>query len=145
MSTHRRGWKRAGKWLFGILFVVAGANHFRSPDMYMKIMPPYLPLHRPLVLISGVFEMALGALLLIPQVSWLAAWGLIALLHRRVSGEHLPLPAPGDFAWPAPRPSVATAVARGLDLVGVALHKAGAKTRTDARSGGRGLHSLGRR
>ena len=47
--------------------------------MYMKIMPPYLPFHRPLVLISGVFEMALGALLLVPQVSWLAAWGLIAL------------------------------------------------------------------
>jgi uncharacterized membrane protein len=32
------------------------------------------------VLISGVFEIALGALLLVPQISWLAAWGLIALL-----------------------------------------------------------------
>jgi uncharacterized membrane protein len=80
MSNDRRGWKRAGQWLFGILFVVAGANHFRSPDMYVKIMPPYLPLHRPLVLVSGLFEMVLGAFLLIPRVSWLAAWGLIALL-----------------------------------------------------------------
>jgi uncharacterized membrane protein len=80
MSNGRERWKRAGQWLFGILFVVLGANHFLSPNMYMKIMPPYLPLHRPLVLISGVFEIALGALLLIPRVSWLAAWGLIALL-----------------------------------------------------------------
>jgi uncharacterized membrane protein len=80
MTAQRSIWKLAGKWLFGILFIVAGANHFRSPDIYMKIMPPYLPWHRELVLISGVFEMALGALLLVPQASWLAAWGLIALL-----------------------------------------------------------------
>jgi uncharacterized membrane protein len=80
MSIHRLDWKLLGKWLFGILFILAGANHFRSPDMYMKIMPPYLPFHRPLVLISGVFEMVLGALLLVPRISWLAAWGLVALL-----------------------------------------------------------------
>jgi uncharacterized membrane protein len=80
MCIHRPGWKSLGKWLFGLLFVVAGANHFRETDLYMKIMPPYLPFHRPLVLISGLFEIALGALLLVPQFSWLAAWGLIALL-----------------------------------------------------------------
>jgi uncharacterized membrane protein len=80
MISQRSLWKQVGKWVLGILFVLAGANHFRSPDMYMKIMPPYLPFHRPLVLISGVFEMVLGALLLVPSVSWLAAWGLIALL-----------------------------------------------------------------
>jgi uncharacterized membrane protein len=43
-------------------------------------MPPYLPLHRELVLLSGVFELALGILLLIPPTTNLAAWGLIALL-----------------------------------------------------------------
>jgi uncharacterized membrane protein len=80
MTIHWPGWNLAGKWLFGVLFVLAGVNHFREPDMYLKIMPPYLPFHRPLVLISGVFEIALGSLLLVPQVSWLAAWGLIALL-----------------------------------------------------------------
>ena len=72
--------KSAGKWILGILFVLAGANHFRSPETYLKIMPPYLPWHRELVLVSGGFEIALGALLLVPHVSWLAAWGLIALL-----------------------------------------------------------------
>ena len=79
MSIHHADWKLIGKWIFGILFVAAGANHFRSPEMYMKIMPPYLPFHRPLVLISGICEIGLGALLLIPRVSRLAAWGLIAL------------------------------------------------------------------
>ena len=80
MTTQWANWKRVGKWVFGALFVVAGANHFRSPGMHMKIMPPYLPFHWALVLLSGVFEIALGALFLVPQVSRLAAWGLVALL-----------------------------------------------------------------
>ena len=68
------------KWLFGIVFVLAGINHFLNTDFYLKIMPPYLPWHLFLVYLSGVFEIILGALLLIPKFSRLAAWGLIALL-----------------------------------------------------------------
>lgn len=69
-----------GKWLFGVLFVVAGILHFVAPGFYLKIMPPYLPLHRELVFASGVAEVGLGLLLLIPRTSRFAAWGLIALL-----------------------------------------------------------------
>lgn len=54
--------------------------HFVQPDFYMKIMPPYLPLHLPLVYLSGFFEIALGLLLLVPRFSRLAAWGIVALL-----------------------------------------------------------------
>jgi uncharacterized membrane protein len=72
--------KTASKWLLGIFMVVAGINHFVNPDFYMKIMPPYLPLHYELVLVSGFLESALGLLLLIPKTSRLAAWGIIALL-----------------------------------------------------------------
>ncbi len=68
------------RWLFGILFILAGLNHFRSPDFYVNIMPPYLPWHRELVAISGVAEIALGALLLFRRWTVLAGWGLIALL-----------------------------------------------------------------
>jgi len=73
-------WNHPGRWLFAALFVAAGVNHFVSPNFYLKIMPPYLPWHRELVLISGVFEVLLGVMLLIPSTSRLAAWGLIALL-----------------------------------------------------------------
>jgi len=68
------------KWLMGLFFVVAGVNHFLRPDFYMKIMPPYLPWHFPLVYLSGLFEVALGILVLIPKYTAPAAWGLIALL-----------------------------------------------------------------
>ena len=78
------GWRStarfSGKWIFGVLFVVAGVAHFVAPGFYMKIMPPYLPFHRELVWLSGVFEIVLGVLLLVPRSSRLAAWGLIALL-----------------------------------------------------------------
>jgi uncharacterized membrane protein len=68
------------RWLLGILFVLAGVNHFVNPGFYVRIMPPYLPWHLALVYLSGVCEMVLGLLLLIPKTSRLAAWGLIALL-----------------------------------------------------------------
>jgi uncharacterized membrane protein len=69
-----------GRWTLAALFVVGGIGHFVATDVYMKIMPPYLPYHRALVLLSGVFEVVLGLMLLVPTTSRLAAWGLIALL-----------------------------------------------------------------
>ena|ERR1700677_3452621 len=68
------------RWLFGLLFVAAGANHFLSASFYVSIMPPNLPWHLTLVYISGVAEMALGVLLLVPRFQAAAAWGLVALL-----------------------------------------------------------------
>jgi uncharacterized membrane protein len=44
------------------------------------MMPPYLPWHGPLVFLSGVAEVVLGGLMLVPRWSVLAAWGIIALL-----------------------------------------------------------------
>ena len=60
--------------------VTAGTMHFVNTEFYLKIMPPYLPLHKELVLLSGVFELLLGVLLLIPRCSRFAAWGIVALL-----------------------------------------------------------------
>ena len=67
------------KWVLGVTMVFAGANHFRVPRAYEKMMPPFLPAHRPLVLVSGVFEVLGGLGVLVPQTQWFAAWGLIAL------------------------------------------------------------------
>jgi uncharacterized membrane protein len=67
-------------WLMGILYIAAGVNHFANPNFYVKIMPPYLPWHLELVYLSGVAEILLGALVLVPRLRSLAAWGIIALL-----------------------------------------------------------------
>ncbi|HEY6400676.1 MAG TPA: MauE/DoxX family redox-associated membrane protein [Blastocatellia bacterium] len=68
------------KFLFAASFILAGFNHFRDHDFYMRIMPPYLPWHSALHLTAGVFEIVLGVMLLIHRFQILAAWGLIALL-----------------------------------------------------------------
>jgi uncharacterized membrane protein len=77
-------WRKTGKFLFkaafAALFVVGGVGHFVAADFYVKMMPSYLPLHRTLVALSGIIEILLGVLLLVPRTSRLAAWGLIALL-----------------------------------------------------------------
>jgi len=66
--------------LLALFFVGAGVNHFIVTDFYLRMMPTYLPLHLELVQISGVAEVVLGVLLLVPDQAAVAAWGLIALL-----------------------------------------------------------------
>lgn len=69
-----------GKVFLGVFFILAGIGHFVRPDVYLKIMPPYLPWHLGLVYLSGICEVGLGILVLIPRYTRLGAWGLIALL-----------------------------------------------------------------
>ena len=72
--------KTISQFVLAIFMVGAGVMHFVNPGFFLKIMPPYLPLHKELVLVSGVFEVLLGVLLLVPACSRWAAWGIIALL-----------------------------------------------------------------
>lgn len=72
-------YKTGTRYLLGLLFLVAGLNHFLHTDFYTSIMPPYLPWPLALVYISGVAEMSLGALLFTRRWMTWAAWGLIAL------------------------------------------------------------------
>jgi uncharacterized membrane protein len=63
-----------------VFYVVAGANHFLQPDVYMPMMPPYLPWHRALIYVSGAAEFGLGLAMLSRTLRPAAAWGLILLL-----------------------------------------------------------------
>ena len=67
-------------YIMSLFYVFAGIKHFTNPYWYMKIMPPYLPLHKELVYISGAFEIILGLMLLFENTRFLGAWGLILLL-----------------------------------------------------------------
>jgi uncharacterized membrane protein len=72
--------KVVSKLVLAGFLVFAGSMHFARPEFFLKIMPPYLPLHRELVLLSGVFEILLGISLLVSRLTRVAAWGIIALL-----------------------------------------------------------------
>jgi|UniRef100_UPI00404AB6CC uncharacterized membrane protein len=68
------------RWLAALFFVVAGANHFRQPEIYLGMMPPALPWPEALNYISGAAEILGGLGLLLVCTRRLAAWGLLALL-----------------------------------------------------------------
>jgi len=72
--------KAISRLMLAALLVGAGVMHFLNPSFFVRIVPPYLPFHRELVAVSGAIEILLGVLLIIPNWSRLAAWGVIALL-----------------------------------------------------------------
>lgn len=72
--------KTISKYALAAFMMFAGTMHFVQPDFFMKIMPPYLPMHLPLVLISGACELILGVMLLFSATQKPAAWGTMALL-----------------------------------------------------------------
>lgn len=63
-----------------VLYLAAGIAHFAYPKAYMRIMPRYIPAHKFLVLVSGAIEIILAIGLVVPSLTKLAAWGIIALL-----------------------------------------------------------------
>lgn len=100
--------KHAVRWFFALGFAGAGALHFVDPEAYVRIMPPYLPWHFELVILSGFFEIAGGLGLLIPRLRRAAAFGLAALLlavlpaNIHMAVHHLPFgthPVPTWLLW----------------------------------------------
>lgn len=65
--------------ILAVCIIIVGITHFIRPEQYARIVPPELPYPIALVYISGVFEILGGIGLLIPFISVIAAWGLIAL------------------------------------------------------------------
>lgn len=72
--------KRVSLYVFALFYIGAGINHFLSTEFYETLMPPYLPLHRELVYLSGIIEIALGILVLSPEFRVRAAWAVIVML-----------------------------------------------------------------
>ncbi len=68
------------RWLLALGFVLAGLNHFHAPEVYLGMMPPWLPWPEAMNYISGGAEVLGGIGLLVPATRRLAGWGLIALL-----------------------------------------------------------------
>ena len=61
-------------------YTYVGIRHFIDPDIFLAIMPDYLPFHLELVYLSGLAEIILGLLLLNKTKRTTAAVGIILLL-----------------------------------------------------------------
>lgn len=72
--------KKISLVLMLLLYVAAGINHFVHPQMYLAIIPPYLPWPALINIVSGIAEILLGILLIPQSTRRFAAAGIILLL-----------------------------------------------------------------
>lgn len=96
--------------VLGVAMIAIGVLHFVDPAPFVSIMPPWIPWHLAMVLISGAIEIALGVGVLVPRTRALSGWGLVALyvavfpanVHMAVAGitpAGMEAPVPPWAAW----------------------------------------------
>ena len=60
----------------GYFYLVAGVNHFNTPDFYLPLIPPFFPNPELINILSGVAEILLGLGVLYLPTRKRAAWGI---------------------------------------------------------------------
>ncbi|WP_339754882.1 DoxX family protein [Algoriphagus aquimarinus] len=72
--------KIVGLYFMSALYILAGINHFISPEGYLRLIPEYLPAHELINILAGICEVTFGSALLFPKTRGLASWGIILML-----------------------------------------------------------------
>ena len=68
-------------YIMSILYIYVGINHFIDTKSFLIIIPPYLQtIGLEIIYLSGIFEIILGILLIIPKFRKIASYGIILLL-----------------------------------------------------------------
>tara|TARA_R110002012_G_scaffold241610_1_gene415831 strand:- start:13285 stop:13638 length:354 start_codon:yes stop_codon:yes gene_type:complete len=67
-------------YLMAGMYIFAGFMHFIKPNIYIRIIPRYLPNHKALVYLSGLAEIILGFALCLPSTKPFAIYGIITML-----------------------------------------------------------------
>jgi len=62
------------------LFATSSVVHLAKPEVYLPLMPSWVPKHREVILASGVAELACAAGLVYPRTRRAAGWASAALL-----------------------------------------------------------------
>jgi len=73
---------RISKDVLGLagIFATSGVVHLAKPEVYLPLMPSWVPKHREVILASGVAELACAAGLVHPRTRKAAGWASAALL-----------------------------------------------------------------
>ena len=61
-------------------FAVSGTVHLVKPEVYLPLMPTWVPAHKEVILASGVAEIACAAGLAVPATRRAAGWASVLLL-----------------------------------------------------------------
>jgi uncharacterized membrane protein len=96
--------RQIGLWLgLGFVFLwfaIGGVAHFAATSTEMRIVPPYIPWPRLVVLVSGTFELLGAAGLLLQRTRRAAGIGLFALTIAVTPAHIYMLQRPELFAVP---------------------------------------------
>ena len=66
--------------LLAIFIVYAGIQHFIKPDFFNVFVPDFLIYKSTIIYVSGIIEIVLGVLLLVPKYTRVAASGILILM-----------------------------------------------------------------
>lgn len=75
-----RTFKKISLLILILFYLVAGINHFRNPDSYLRIIPHYIPYPVMINILAGCFELLLALLIIFRKTRRLAGWGIILML-----------------------------------------------------------------
>lgn len=88
--------KQLGRIVLGLVFMAIGVLHFTKERQFRNIVPTYLPLRKTAVLVTGVCEIVIGALLVLRRPSdalknWINAF-LLAVFPANIYMARKKLP-----------------------------------------------------
>lgn len=72
--------KKIALYVQSVFYLAAGINHFRKPEVYYGLIPPYFSWHETINVTAGLAEIVLGFLLLFNTTRRWASYGIIVML-----------------------------------------------------------------
>ena len=66
--------------IFALFMIYAGIQHFLKPDFYIPFVPSFLPFTKTIIYASGILEILLGIMMIIPKYAKQGALGILLLM-----------------------------------------------------------------
>jgi uncharacterized membrane protein len=66
--------------IFAIFMIYAGVQHLLKPDFYIPFVPSFLPFTTAIIYFSGILEILLGIMMIIPKYAKQGALGILLLM-----------------------------------------------------------------
>jgi uncharacterized membrane protein len=106
----------------GLFMVVSGVAHATNPAYFRRLVPPWLPAPSVLVALSGLADVVVGVLVLVPATRELGGWATAALVTAYLPAHLDPLRRSGGPRRALDRPwAVAARVVVNLGYVAWAV------------------------
>ncbi|MFS0838499.1 hypothetical protein [Paenibacillus sp. 1P03SA] len=105
MTRSHTPWpKKIGIFLFAVFFACACFYHFKEADGFARMLPGFVPLRIPLIYATGILELVLAVLLLVPSMRRKAgviiAVYLVLVFPANIYAALYNIPAPSQSYTP---------------------------------------------